>query len=53
MIDKWNAIYKTLQQEYKIAQPQYKSAVRVDMYRVKNVIQDFKQQVQKLKKHIK
>jgi len=53
MIEKWKAVYKTLQQEYKRAPQMYKAAIKVNLYRVKNVIQDFKQQIQKLKKHIK
>jgi len=42
----------TLKDEYKKAPKMYKGAIRTDIYRVKNVIADYKQQKIKLKKHI-
>ena len=52
MLNKWKSVYITLQDEYKKAPKQLKGAIRTDIYRVKNVIADYKSQITKLKKHI-
>ena len=52
MLNKWKAVLVTLKDEYKKAPKMYKGAIRTDIYRVKNVIADYKQQIVKLKKHI-
>ena len=54
LINKWNIVLNTLKQQQKISKDKLsKTMYRNDIYRVKNVIFDLKQRINKIKKHIK